>query len=84
MNDELNQTILFKIKDQLAKYLGVNTEDITEEDTFFDDLHMQPSDFADFVEELSEKGFDTEDLDMATVSTVGELVEALSTHEYIS
>lgn len=84
MNDELNQTILANIKQELASYLGVQTEDITEEDSFFDDLHMQPSEFTDFLEELSINGTDTSNLDLATVKTVGDLVEALSSHEYIS
>ncbi len=83
MNDSREESkILTAIKVLLASHVGVDPEDITEDDTFLQDLHMRPSEFSDFLEELSEKGLDTSNLDLPTIKTVGDLAEALSSHEY--
>jgi acyl carrier protein len=80
MNDE-NPT-LEQVKTCLADHIGLDIEDISEDDTFMNDLHMRPTEFADFLEDLTEKGFDTSDLDLTSITTVGELIESLSSHVY--
>lgn len=83
MNDQLNTETLAKIKSTLANHLGIDPEDIGLEDTFLEDLHMRPSDFSDFLEELGEDGLRTSELDLSLIKTVEDLVEALSSHEYL-
>jgi len=82
MNDE-NPTITI-VKTCLADHAGINVEDINDDDTFMEDLHMIPTEFSDFLEELADKGLQTEDLDLSSITTVGELIESLSSHEYTS
>jgi acyl carrier protein len=82
MNDELNNTLLARIRAELANNLGLDPEDIATDDTFLNDLHMRATEFSDFLEELNEKGIVTTNLDLTSINTVGDLVEALSSHEY--
>jgi hypothetical protein len=83
MNDELNTTVLTNVTSKLANNLGLTPEDIDPEDTFLDDLHMQPTEFSDFLEELNDSGMNTTRLDLTEIKSVADLVEALSSHEYI-
>lgn len=82
MNDELTNTFLHTIKKTLAEYLGLMTEDISEDDSFVEDLHMQPTEFADYLQELKSNGMETDDLNLSSIQTVGDLVESLSSHIY--
>jgi acyl carrier protein len=83
-NDTPPNKIVTKIKLLLASHIGIDPSEITEEDEFMTDLHMQASDLSDFLEELSSDGLDTSGLDLSTIKTVGDLVEALSSHEYFA
>jgi acyl carrier protein len=65
------------IKSTLAEKLGVDTEDIQDEDSLSEDLHMNPADITDIIESLKQKGLDTPELYFSETDTVGELVEAL-------
>lgn len=76
MDNELLK-VTQKIRRELADFLGIGYEDI-EEDTFFsEDLHMNPTDMADFIEILGKAGFSVDDLDLTTIETFGDLVEVL-------
>ena len=66
-----------RINKLLADFLGVEPTDITQDDSFTDDLHMTASDLADFVEVLTTAGFDTQKLDMTEVETLEGLYEKL-------
>lgn len=66
-----------KINKLLADFLGVETVDITPDDSFTEDLHMTASDLTDFVEVLATAGFDTTKLDMTEVETIGDLYDKL-------
>lgn len=77
-----NNTLLIAIKERLANHLGINSEDISLDDTFFEDLHMKPSEFSDFVEELHESGTDTSQLDLPSIKSVGDMIEALTSDTY--
>jgi acyl carrier protein len=61
----------------LADFLGVTKEDITIEDSLSDDLHISPADLSDYLESLSSKGLNTNDLKMENIDTVGELIDEL-------
>ncbi len=69
------------IKNILAEYLGIEAEDIHDDDSLVDDLHMNASDITDFTHELEAKGVDISELDFTQIDTVGEMLEALGVGE---
>ncbi len=71
-----------KIKQLLAEQIGVEAEDINDDDSFAEDLHMSPSDLSDFVHSLANSGFDIGSVDLADIETVDNLLENLE-HEEI-
>lgn len=73
-----------RVTSLLAQSLGVESEDISDDDSFSEDLHMAPDKLADFVEGLSAGGFETAKIEIGELETVGELIEALSSHEDIT
>ncbi len=66
-----------KIREILAAQIGVEPEDLNEEDSFAEDLHMTNLDLTDFVHKLTEAGVDPSDIDLASIETLGELMESL-------
>lgn len=72
-----------KLKKLLAETIGVDIEDINDDDSFLAELHMSASDLSDFVHSLEAAGFDTSRVDLTTIETVEELVEALDIHEEV-
>jgi len=83
MEDQNHNQLSIKVIKLLADNLGVETEDISEDDSFAEDLHMSPDKIADFVESLSSSGFETSNLALIEIETVGDLSEMLSSHEDI-
>lgn len=79
-NSDLGKT-KEKVKRELADFLGVSMEDIEDETTLTEDLHMKASDLTDFMEILNVAGFDTSKIDLMEVETFSELVEALTDHQ---
>jgi len=73
-HSDINQ----KIKNVLAQQIGAEVDDIENEAFLDEDLHMTPADITDFIEKLSEKGFDVSALDLENLETVEDVVEALS------
>lgn len=71
-----------KIRKSLAAHLGIEAEDISLDDMFKEDLHMQASDLTDYLEQLTELGLPTERVDFVRVKTVGELVDSLKAEDY--
>lgn len=70
-----------RIKRELADFLGVDMEDIEDESSLSEDLHMNASSLTDFSEILTKAGFDTTSLDLTEIETFLDLVEALTAHE---
>lgn len=79
MDNELAQ-IHQKVKRELADFLGIDMEDIEDETTLREDLHMDPTNLTDFKEILGKAGFEIQDLDMTEIETFGDLVETLTAH----
>lgn len=69
------------VKKLLAEQIGVEPDDIGEEDFLIEDLHMSPADLTDFVEKLEASGFPTHGLDLTEIETVEDLLEKLSSEE---
>jgi hypothetical protein len=60
--------------------MGIDMEDIEEETTLKEDLHMTAAEITDFLEILKTSGLDISNLDLAEIETFGELSEALTSH----
>lgn len=63
------------LKKQLAEHIGVEVEDIKNEDMLSEDLHMSAADISDFLEKLENDGFNVSKIDLEETETVEELLE---------
>lgn len=66
-----------KIKTLLANFLGVDKEDINDDDSLKEDLHMSPSDIVDFSQVLKENGAPLAEEDLEEIELVSDLYEKL-------
>ena len=66
-----------KVKEILAEQIGVEVEDLNDDDAFIEDLHMTNADLTDFGQKLESLGADLSELDFSTIETVEELTETL-------
>lgn len=64
----------------LAEHIGVEPEDVNEDDSFLEDLHMDPADFSDFIHVLEKSGFTVNSSDLTGIETVEDLIEVLDVH----
>ena len=71
-----------QIKKTLAEYIGVDEEDIHNDDSLQEDLHMGASELSDFILHLSKNGVDVESIDLINVETVEDLIEKASQDEF--
>lgn len=78
MNNDINDQVIKALSD----HLGVEPEDINEEDSLEQDLHMRASDFSDFIESLPTKGIEVENIDLTEIETVSDLIDALGGESY--
>lgn len=78
-----DKTQLDLVKDVLSEQLGIEPDDIGMEDSLSDDLHMRPTDIADFLEVVGSKGVDTSKLDLPEIQTFGDLVYALDIEDQL-
>ena len=65
----------------LSENIGVEPEDVAEDDAFFEDLHMNPMELSDFIHSLEPLNYDISHLNLAEVETVSDLLEALGAVE---
>ena len=77
MENELTETKT-KIRKELADFLGIEVEDIEDDSTLSDDLHMRSTDLTDFMVNLKTKGYETEKIDLTEIETFLYLVEAIN------
>jgi hypothetical protein len=66
-----------KVKSLLADFLGVEADDIKDEYSLTNDLHMTPADISDFLQILEENGIETAKINLAEIDTFDELIEYL-------
>ncbi len=71
------------IRESLSQLLGVEETDIQMEDSFKEDLHMGPAEITDFVQLMSKKGINTDNLNTEEIETVSDLVDFLIANEEI-
>jgi len=73
-----------KVKDLLAQYIGVEVDDIDNDDSFISDLHMKPTDITDFIEILAENGIDVSKINLSDIDTVDDLIEEIGINDYLN
>ena len=66
-----------KLKTLLAEHLGIEANDINNQDSLISDLHMDPATISEFVESLEDHGVDVSKVDLTEIDTFEELAEAL-------
>lgn len=71
------------ITEKLAEHIGVDLEDINDDDFFTEDLHMTPADLSDFIEQIGSEGIDTSKIDLTITETVGDLLDTLTSQAEI-
>lgn len=87
MDDKKDNDITYsrkgkQIKKVLAEYIGVDEEDIHDDDSLQEDLHMGASELSDFILHLAKNGIDVESIDLVNVETVEDLIEKASQDEF--
>ncbi len=66
------------IKIILAGLIGVEPEDIKNEDYLDEDLHMGPAEVADFLQKLQEQDFDMAGVEKISELSISEIAELFS------
>lgn len=80
MENEFSKT-KESVRRELANFLGVDAEDIEDDSSLTEDLHMKASDLTDFMEILTRMDMETEGIDLTQTETFLDLVEALTEHQ---
>ena len=78
MNNEIKEKVIKALSD----HLGVEPEDIKEEDSLEHDLHMRASDLSDLMENLETIGIETGKVALTEIETVTDLIDALGGEAY--
>ena len=66
------------VKEKLSEYLGIEKDDISDEDSLKDDLHMNASELSDFIHMLNKVGYDINLTSISEMETVADLIEIVS------
>ena len=74
MEEEKHQ----EIKRVMAEFLGVEPEDINNEDTLGEDLHLGAQKIPDLMTHLNEAGYEIDENDFQNIDTVDDLLEHFS------
>lgn len=74
MNKEDTKNKIIKI---LSEQLGVEPEDINENDSLESDLHMKTTELSDFIHNLNTQGFETDKIDFSVIETVIDIIYSL-------
>ena len=79
MDNDFNKT-RDVVRRELANFLGVEFEDIEDDSSLTEDLHMKATDLTDFMEVLARMSMETANVDLTATETFLDLVEALTDH----
>lgn len=80
MNKDYNE-IREQIKGELSNFLGIEPDDIENDFSLTEDLHMTPAELTDFIELLSKMDFVTKDIDFTEIETFSDLIDTLTQHQ---
>lgn len=78
MTDIKSKNIKNGVLKLLSEHLGIEINDINDDDSLKEDLHMSATDLSDFVHTLIDKGFDIDLNCLNTIETVSELINKIS------
>jgi acyl carrier protein len=78
MNNKEDKDIERTIKKALADLMGIEPEDVENDYSLTEDLHMKATDLTDFMEILSKMDFDTNSVDFSEVETFSDLIDSLT------
>ena len=76
---EQNKDLVQKL---LAQHLGIEPDDINDDDNLYTDLHMTVADLSDFLTILEDGGIDTSNIDLTEIETFSDLIENLFLDTY--
>lgn len=71
------------VKESLAELLGIETDDISYDDSLRDDLHMRATDITDLLEILNTKGIEISKLELSDIQTFEDLVRGLDVEDQL-
>jgi hypothetical protein len=80
MNNDFNTT-KEAVRQELASFLGIEADDIEDDFSLTEDLHMKASDLTDFMEILTRMNYDVSGVELTEIETFLDLIEALTTHQ---
>jgi len=70
-----------EIKKYLSEHLGIDAEDLTNDDNLKEDLHMNALEISDFLHLLSDKGISINFSQIAEIHTVQDIIDISSENE---
>jgi len=66
-----------KVKKIISEFLGIEEDDIQNDDFLTDDLHMTPADLSELKQTIEEEEISSTNLDFTKINSVEELIEEL-------
>jgi len=66
------------IKEQLANFLGILVDDVSNDDDLKEDLHMSSSEITDFIHSIQSRGYTLDMSKITDLQTVTDIIEAVS------
>lgn len=80
MNSDNSDTKVL-VKKALSDFLGIEPDDIEDDYSLTEDLHMKPTDLTDFMQILNRMNIRTDNLDFSEIETFSDLIESITQHE---
>ncbi len=69
------------VRRELAGFLGIEPDDIEDDYSLTEELHMKASDLTDFMEILNRMGFDTSEINFNESETFLDFIESLTSKQ---
>ena len=69
------------VRQELANFLGIEPDDIEDDFSLTEDLHMKASDLTDFMEILIRMGFYTSEINFSETETFLDFIESLTSKQ---
>lgn len=79
MNNDIDK-VKEIVRRELSSFLGIDPEDIEDDFSLTEDLHMKASDLTDFMDILTRMDMDVSGVDLTEVDTFSDFIEALNSH----